>query len=312
MRWLRPACCAALLWTAGTGAASAQPAQSAAAESVFLEGRALMKEGRYAEACPKFELSARLERAAGTEANLAECYLQLGRTASAWLHYREAAALAQQGGADARAAEARERASRLEPTLCRLVVRASQPLPPGAVVRRDGQPLDVAVLGTGVPVDPGTHVVEARVGDAPAVSRQVSTPAPAEGAPCAETVVVLPPLPVPRPRPIARTIEPAPVPAGASRSVVPIVLGGAGIVALGIGTGFVVDAVSRRDGADCTSAGCTSVGQEERRGAGTSADVATVSFAVAGALGAAAIVLWLVAPSSKPTVAAAVARGIAW
>jgi len=306
LRWLRLACSAALVWTAGTGAVAAQPAHTAAAESVFLEGRALMKEGRYAEACPKFELSARLERAAGTEANLAECYLRLGRTASAWLHYREAAALAQQSGAAARAAEARERASRLEPTLCRLVVRASKPLPAGAVVRRDGQPLDAALLDTGVPVDPGTHLVEARVGDAPAVSREVSTPVPEEGAPCTETVLVLPPLPVPPPRPIAHASEPAP--AGASRSVLPIVLGGAGLVALGIGTGFVVDAVARRDGADCTSAGCTSGGHEERRAAGTSADVATVSFAVGGALGAAAIVLWLIAPSSKPTVA----RGVAW
>jgi hypothetical protein len=292
--------------TAGATEVTAQPAHTTAAESVFLEGRALMAEGRFAEACPKFELSARLERAAGTEANLAECYLRLGRTASAWLHYREAAALAQHSGASARAAEARERAARLEPSLCRLVVRAQQPLPPGTILRRDGEPLDLALLDKGVPVDPGQHVIEGRVREARAVSRSVSIPAPEEGAPCVETVVVLPSLPSPPPpKPPARPTERAS--SGGPGKVLPLVLGGAGLVGLGIGAGFVVHAVAKRDGADCTSAGCSSAALGEWRSAGTSADIATVSLAAGGVLTGAAVVLWLMAPGSKRSVARAAA-----
>ena len=85
-------------WLAVAGLASvAQPAQaqsdSAAARALFAEGRNLMADERYAEACPKFEESLRLDHGMGTQFNLAHCWEKLGRTASAWSMARRNASL---------------------------------------------------------------------------------------------------------------------------------------------------------------------------------------------------------------------------
>src|SRR5688572_17830814 len=57
---------------------------SATARALFAEGRKLMGEKKYEDACPKFEESLRLDHGMGTQFNLAFCWEQLGRTASAW------------------------------------------------------------------------------------------------------------------------------------------------------------------------------------------------------------------------------------
>ncbi|MBK7777474.1 MAG: hypothetical protein IPI43_25675 [Sandaracinaceae bacterium] len=74
----------------------------AAAEALFREGRRLMEEGNYDEACPKFEASNRLDVAVGTLLNLGVCWEQGGRLASAWATFLEAAALAARTGSPER------------------------------------------------------------------------------------------------------------------------------------------------------------------------------------------------------------------
>src|SRR6185436_9458711 len=59
-------------------------AESAAAEALFQQAAALMQDGKYREACEKFEGSQELEPALGTQLRLADCYDRAGRTASAW------------------------------------------------------------------------------------------------------------------------------------------------------------------------------------------------------------------------------------
>jgi hypothetical protein len=108
-------------------------------------------------ACQRFEESNRLEPAAGTILNLANCREQLGQLASAWQRYREAVHKLPAG--DDRVALARERAARPEPRVPRLTVTLAPGSPAGSVVARDGIELGNASLGLPLPVDPGDHVI---------------------------------------------------------------------------------------------------------------------------------------------------------
>lgn len=156
----RPKCLAAALLllcgVATSGTAHAQDANPAAAEQLFQEGRTLMDQSKFAEACEKFKESARLDVAPGTVLNLAQCYERLGRTASAWARYREVVALSTRRGQPERAAFADTKVKELEPKLVSVVYVVPRP-EPGLVVEQDGTDLGRAAWGTRIPVDPGAH-----------------------------------------------------------------------------------------------------------------------------------------------------------
>ncbi len=140
--------------------ADTSPADKAAAEALFEHARSLMKEGKYAEACPKLEESQRLDAGVGTMLNLAECYEKSGRTASAWAEFIDAAAAARAAGSQEREKRARDRAAALEPRLNKLVVTVEAEVP-HLEVQRDGVTLQKPLWGTPVPLDPGEHTVVA-------------------------------------------------------------------------------------------------------------------------------------------------------
>ena len=151
--------CAAGL-TAHAPAARAQAEDQAAARVLFEQGRSLMKGGRYADACPKLEAARKLFVSAGILLNLADCHEKLGRTASAWTEFGEAAAVAKRTNRDDDAEEATRRQAALEPTLARLTIRVAQAIP-GLAVKRDGAPIAPAAWGAALPVDPGAHEIRA-------------------------------------------------------------------------------------------------------------------------------------------------------
>src|SRR5689334_19349942 len=101
----------ALTLLAATWAADvrAEGGDRVAAESVFQDGKRLMAAGKYAEACPKFETSQRLDPGVGTLLNLADCYEKVGRTATAWATFLEAASGSKAAGNAAREKAARDR-----------------------------------------------------------------------------------------------------------------------------------------------------------------------------------------------------------
>src|SRR6185436_20903323 len=81
-------------------------AQSAkAAEEAFEKGRKLMAARSYADACAAFELSQRLDPQYGTQFNLAGCYAELGKIATAWKLYSELAGSDKNATRRARAGE---------------------------------------------------------------------------------------------------------------------------------------------------------------------------------------------------------------
>ena len=141
------------------GLALAEPLDGSVAQALFNEARELMKLERLSEACPKLAESQRLEPAAGTLLNLALCHELDGKTATAWLEYNDALALAARERNAERQALARERIAALEPTLARLVVIAPVEPPNGLWVKLDELSLSAVTWGTSLPVDPGVHHV---------------------------------------------------------------------------------------------------------------------------------------------------------
>jgi hypothetical protein len=151
--------CAAVIVARAPGA-YAQAEDQAAARTLFAEGRALMKASRYAEACPKLEAARKLFTSAGILLNLADCHEKIGRTASAWTEFGDAAAVAKRTNRDDDAEEATRRQAALEPSLARLTIRVSHTVP-NLSVKRDGAPLASAAWGAALPVDPGAHEIRA-------------------------------------------------------------------------------------------------------------------------------------------------------
>jgi hypothetical protein len=141
--------------------AHSQTAQERAqAQMLFDEGRKLVSAGKIAEGCVAFEESQKLSSAIGTQLNLANCYEKNGRTASAWIMYREVETLARRDDQEEREELAKERADALEPLLSKLTVNVSKPLD-GLKITRGGEEIFPAAWGRPIPIDPGKIVVEA-------------------------------------------------------------------------------------------------------------------------------------------------------
>jgi hypothetical protein len=243
----------ALLALFGSPASASAQVQgdTALAETLFREAKNLMAERRFGEACPKLEASLRLDPAGGTLMNLALCHEGEGKTATAWSEFADALTLARREGRPEREHAAREHMAALEPTLVRLAVR----LAPGAdsprlEVKRDGTVLPRPAWGTAVPVDPGAHTI---IASAPGRKPWMQTvDASAKGQTITVTVPVLAAEPATSTDAADRATagEDAPGDAGrATRRTLGLVVGGVGIVGLGIGTVFGLQAfANHRDG----------------------------------------------------------------
>lgn len=146
--------------TLGSAPALAAGDEKAVAESLYQAGLKLMAEGKNEEACPKFVESQRIDPASGTQLALAKCYDQAGKTASAWALYKDITFAFKKAGNAAGEQAANDKVAQLEKKLSRLQINASGEAP-GLVIRRDGQEVGQAVLGTPIALDPGPHVIEA-------------------------------------------------------------------------------------------------------------------------------------------------------
>jgi hypothetical protein len=146
--------------TSEAGADPVETSREALARALFDEGMALSATGRFGEACSKFEASLAADRGVGTQFRLADCYEQLGRTASAWVHFSEVVERCVRSGDSTREAFAR---ARLESVRTRLTYWLFRVAPtPGVVLTADALELQAAVFDSRLPVDPGEHVVTAR------------------------------------------------------------------------------------------------------------------------------------------------------
>jgi len=160
LRWRATAAVSLALVALSLAPSAEAQSESAQARVLFREARTLMDKGRHAEACPKLEESLRLDSGIGTQFNLAHCWEQVGRTASAWGLFMDVAAAAETVGQKKRARAAQQRAAALEPNLMRLIIEVPKPSE-SLSVQRAGEEVGAAAWGTPMPIDPGSHRVEA-------------------------------------------------------------------------------------------------------------------------------------------------------
>jgi tetratricopeptide (TPR) repeat protein len=113
---------AAMLSVAVRGAHADAREDDAIASRLYNEGRVLAEQGRWPDACAKFEASQRRDPALGTSLSLARCYETIGKLDGAWQSYRKAAELAGRAGNLVRRDFAQARAEALELRLANVAI----------------------------------------------------------------------------------------------------------------------------------------------------------------------------------------------
>jgi hypothetical protein len=277
------------------------------AEALFAEGRRLLAEGKYADACPKFAESQRLDPAIGTLLNLGDCHEKIGQTASAWARFREAAEIAHRAGDAAREKVSKRRAAALEERLSKLTITVPMASnAPGLEVQRDGVTMGRAVWGTAAPVDPGSHRIEATApGRKPwsttvtvdAAHRSITVAIPALAAAPAEAHAPSQAAPAA----LSPSAKETSALRGHGQRVAAVVIASTGVAAVGVGSVFGVLASSKKDESEiyCHKNLCSQRGVDLRDQALTSATVSTVAFVAGAAALAGGAALWFTAPSNK-------------
>jgi hypothetical protein len=302
--WSRSAVGARRLALALLAWSSSALGDPATAEALFRDGRRLLDEGKFDEACSKLAESHAQDPASGTLINLALCYEKQGRLATAWATYRSAAELARKDGRTDRVASADQKTAELEGRVPRLILRAARPHP-GMEARWGSVRMGAGAFDTPIPVDPGTYDLTV---SAPRFRDFSTTISIAEKETKTVEVPDLEPMPsTQKPR---ATVTPARIPAKRatprtagtpeSDSRLPgYIVGGVGLVGLGIGTFFGVSSLGAYADAEreCPShRGCSAAVRDTRRDAETQAWIANISLG-AGLLAVGAGV-WLVLGSS--------------
>ena len=268
---------------------------AAEAEALFQRGVGLMKADNCADAIPEFLKSAALERSAATLLNLGTCYARLGRKATAWKRFREAATTAQDEQDDAVRERALQAMNILAPTLTKVQIVT----PPSAapfLIRVNGEVIH-DYDGLPLPLDSGESVIEAASPGHEPWRRSVQ--ANDLGATIVIQVPELQPLPPTPPRPESQ----APYePPRRDLRVPAIVVGGSGVAAIVVGSVFGISAKKTYDDSKqyCQSDHCTSAGVDLRDSATTKATVSTLSIGIGVVAVATSVVLWLASPTSSP------------
>ena len=155
------ACIAATLAGSAPVFSQDKPRDPVAAEALYLSGRKLVGEDKWAEGCEKFRASMELNPAASTMINIARCSEHDGKLIQALVDYRRALQLNQDTLGDERKRKldevVKESIAALESKLARVQLMVPNP-PPGLQIKRDGRVLPAATIGETIPVEPGEHV----------------------------------------------------------------------------------------------------------------------------------------------------------
>lgn len=291
--------CALAVAVLAAAPVGAQPSPNASrADELFQRGKALMAEGKYAEACRAFDESQQQDPAIATVMNQADCREKNGQLATARALFLEAARQADSaGGAAARqlASVARKRAAQLEPRVSTLqlvvpdVSRVAE-----LVITRDGEVIPKTAYGTSLPVDGGTYAIVAKASGRRNWQRFVTVAAERD-----VVVVTIPPLARQGVTAADEPVEGASAAGGGSIRPA-LAIGATGLGLAAIGGGSVLGILAKRAERDAATL-CPDPMQpclEAKRATELSrtghrrALYANIAFAAGGALLVTAAVVW--------------------
>jgi hypothetical protein len=290
------------LASAGRPASAADVVQRSAAQALFEQARGELERGELDAACEHFDASRELEPTPGTLLNLAVCREKQGKTASAYLDYEEALALAVRNADGERQVIARARMAELEPRLHRVEILVPEWVPASWFLTLDGTTLAAAVLSTPIPVDQGVHTITYGAPGYRSATLTFRADAPGETSKIELKPFEVFPLPqAPPTRPAEHTVALTPPPASPEPGRPWFGAGiafGAGVTATALGTYFGLAAASHWDqrNAHCSPAGCSPEGMRDGHRARTEAVVSNVCFALALAGVATGVALLLAHP----------------
>ena len=283
------------------------------AESLFKQGKKLMGEKRYADACEAFEKSYKLDPGLGTQLNIAKCYEDWGKIGRAYLAY-QAAEKAANEAKDPRTPKIRDLVAGLEPEVPHLTIKLPKDAPADLKVTLDSRAVET--LNEPFVVDPGPHTIEwtfrgaakkrSKIvaidrGGESEVSLDVS---PAKGGGGEGEIgggggdgdMQVDTQPEP-----ARSRAP-----GRTQRMLGIALGGAGVVAIGVSSYLTLSARSDYNSALDTYCNgmkdnCDMTGLEITRDARSTANKATIVFLVGAAMVGGGAALYFLAPKATET-----------
>jgi len=307
--WALPISIFALVW-ASTASAQGDPA---AAAELFRQGRAALGQKDYATACPKFAESQRLDPKVGTLINLAQCEEATGKLASALRHWVDAQALAHSLG-DGREAFVVHQHDAILPRVPHLLVRLTPAAPADTRITVDGSEVAPSDIGAPIAVDVGPHVILAESAGRADGRFDVSTSEGETAEVPVEPGAPLPSAPATSAAPASTTstnLGPGNASLESSGGAVPAAgaassstqrwvaygLGGLGIVGLGLGAAWGVQAINAKNEPGCQNGVCNSeAAAQVQRDGHDAGDRSTIAFIAGGALVAAGVVLWFTAP----------------
>jgi hypothetical protein len=298
---------------APASSAFAQPANTdpkQQASALFGEATSAMVKADFATACPKLEEVVRLiPDGLGAKLALGDCYVGLGKLATAQRAYVAAGASAAAANNPTRQAQAQRKADELNSRLARLTLTVSPEVLalPNLQLTRNGVPISTAEIGIPIAVDAGTHSVTAS-----AEGRPLKTFEALDVKDGTSASIVIDALPAELKRSESKASEglpkappaepPGEHPFWGPQRIAGLALGIGGLAGLGVGGAFAGLTKSAVD--TSSELGCDDSGEcpnqaalDEREDALLYAHVSTGTFIAGGALLFTGILVFATAPS---------------
>lgn len=277
------------------------------ADKLFQKAKKLHAEKKYSEACPTYEEVDKTDPAIGSKLNVAKCYEDWGKLATAYTWYAQADKMATDAK-DERAQKIKEVIDELDTNVPRMTIKIPEGADPDVLdtLTLDGQPIPEEWHNTQQRIDPGPHVIEFVVD-----GQKKKKMAPVERGGESELSLDIPKGTGKKPRPpkkkdpdVQTPIVENPDP-GKKRRYIGLGVGGAGVVAIGVASVMTLSARSKYKDAladHCmgSTSGCDQTGFELTRDARSTANIATVITLVGVAAIGAGAFLYFTAPKAPP------------